>query len=162
MAKRKLVTAGKYTPARLTDNEEFALLELEEKLKERKARKTQLSMYLPSVLDQVKAALIISMPMEEIKEKYGVPTRVIMALQKKYNPKLRKTRHLKKYDKLYYADQMSREGCTEEQIAKFLDLTIKGFRYIWNERAIDIPLTPRKGMPKHWKDFPHFPYTGIN
>ena len=67
MAKRKLVTAGKYTPARLTDNEEFALLELEEKLKERKARKTQLSMYLPSVLDQVKAALIISMPMEEIK-----------------------------------------------------------------------------------------------
>ena len=35
MAKRKLVTAGKYTPARLTDNEEFALLELEEKLKEK-------------------------------------------------------------------------------------------------------------------------------
>ncbi|QLJ22879.1 hypothetical protein HZZ08_09645 [Serratia marcescens] len=69
MAKRKLVTAGKYTPARLTDNEEFALLELEEKLKERKVRKTQLSMYLPSVLDQVKAALIISMPMEEIKER---------------------------------------------------------------------------------------------
>ncbi|WP_149542630.1 hypothetical protein, partial [Serratia marcescens] len=89
MAKRKLVTAGKYTPAHLTDNEEFALLELEEKLKERKARKTQLSMYLPSVLDKVKAALIISMPMEEIKEKYGVPIRVIMTLQKKYNPKLR-------------------------------------------------------------------------
>ncbi|WP_223145432.1 hypothetical protein, partial [Serratia marcescens] len=61
--------------------------------------------------------------------------------------------------KLYYADQMIKEGIPEEQIAKFLDLTIKGFRYIWNERTIDIPLTPRKGMPKHWKDFP---YTGIN
>ncbi|BAO34139.1 TPA: hypothetical protein K8N54_004233 [Serratia marcescens] len=155
MAKRKLVTAGKYTPAHLTDNEEFALLELEEKLKERKARKTQLSMYLPSVLDKVKAALIISMPMEEIKEKYGVPIRVIMSLQKKYNPKLRKTRHLKKYDKLYYADQMIKEGIPEEKIANFLDLSVKGFRYIWSERIIDIPLTPRKGMPKHWKEFPY-------
>ncbi|MGV4938039.1 hypothetical protein ACVCGZ_19660 [Serratia nematodiphila] len=153
MAKRKLVTAGKYTPAHLTDNEEFALLELEEKLKERKARKTHLSMYPPDVLDQVKAALILSMPMEEIKEKYGVPTRVIMTLQKKYNPKLRKTRHLKKGDKLYYADQMIKEGIPEEKIANFLDLSVKGFRYIWNERIIDIPLTPRKGLPKHWKEF---------
>lgn len=159
MATRKLVKAGKYTPAHLTDNEEFALLELEEKLKERKARKTQLSMYHPDVLDKVKAALILSMPMEEIKEKYGVPTQVIMTLQKKYNPKLRKTRHLKKGDKLYYANQMIKEGIPEEQIAKFLDLSVEGFRYIWNERTIDIPLTPRKGMTKHWKGFPR---TGIN
>ncbi|BEN01837.1 hypothetical protein SMETH2_19680 [Serratia marcescens] len=159
MATRKLVKVGKYTPAHLNDNEEFSLLELEEKLKERKASKTKLSMYSSDVLDQVKAALILALPLEEIKEKYKVPISVIMTLQKKYNPKLRKSHHLKKEDKLYYTDHMIKDGCTEEPIAKFLDLTIKGFRYFWNERAIDIPSAPRKGLPKHWKEFP---YTGIN
>lgn len=151
-SKRKLVKVGKYVPVRLSDNEEIAIQELAAKLEERKTDKLHLSTYPPEIITKVKAALICSIPMEEIKRRYHAPTKLIMHLQKKYNPKLRKTYHFKMVDKLYYGNQMINEGRSVEEIAKFLDFSVKGWRCIWDGKMMDIPTRPSKGMPDHWKN----------
>ena len=137
----------------LTVEDERLVEEIAARLSERKSRKIALAKYPVETLKRVKSMLVQQVPMATICKLCGVPSSVVIKLQKDYNPKLRKRFHLNQGDKVYYIRQMLADNCTPEQIAKFLDLSVRGFISWWKHRKNDTADQPTKGRPSHYTGF---------
>ncbi|CAI1722567.1 Uncharacterised protein [Serratia quinivorans] len=137
----------------LTVEEDRLVEETAARLSERKSRKIALAKYPVETIKKVKAMLVAGVPMTSICNSCNVPTSVVIKLQKDFNPRLRKRFHLNQSDKVYYIRQMLADNCTPEQIARFLDLSIQGFKSWWSYRKNDTADQPTKGRPSHYTGF---------
>lgn len=93
----------------LTVEDERLVEEIAARLSERKARKIALAKFPIETLKRVKSMLVQQVPMATICRLCGVPTSVVIKLQKDFNPRLRKRFHLNQSDKVYYIRQMLAE-----------------------------------------------------
>ncbi|HCK02107.1 MAG TPA: hypothetical protein DHV72_19090 [Serratia grimesii] len=137
----------------LTVEDERQVEEIAARLSERKSRKIALAKYPVETLKRVKSMLVQQVPMATICKICGVPSSVVIKLQKDFNPKLRKRFHLNQSDKVYYIRQMLADHVSPEQIAKFLDLSVQGFKSWWSYRKNDTADQPTKGRPQHYTGF---------
>ncbi|MGX1956143.1 hypothetical protein [Serratia proteamaculans] len=137
----------------LTVEDERLVEEIAARLSERKSRKIALAKYPVETLKKVKSMLVQQVPMATICKLCGVPSSIVIKLQKDFNPKLRKRFHLNQSDKVYYIRQMLADHVSPEQIAKFLDLSIQGFISWWSHRKNDTADKPTKGRPSHYTGF---------
>ncbi|CAI2793985.1 Uncharacterised protein [Serratia grimesii] len=137
----------------LTVEDERQVEEIAARLSERKSRKIALAKYPVETLKRVKAMLVQQVPMATICKLCGVPTSVVIKLQKDFNPRLRKRFHLNQSDKVFYIRQMLADHVSPEQIAKFLDLSVRGFKRWWPYHKNDTADQPTKGRPQHYTGF---------
>ncbi|MBH2726499.1 hypothetical protein I5Q12_19770 [Serratia marcescens] len=138
----------------LTVEEDRLVEEIASRLSERKARKIALAKYPVETLKKVKAMLVQQVPMATICKLCGVPSSVVIKLQKDFNPRLRKRFHLNQSDKVFYIRQMLADNCSPAKIAKFLDLSIQGFVSWWKHHKNDHTKDqPTKGRPLHYTGF---------
>jgi len=78
----------------LTVEDERLVEETAARLSERKSRKIALAKYPVETLKRVKSMLVQQVPMATICKLCGVPSSVVIKLQKDFNPRLRKRFHL--------------------------------------------------------------------
>ncbi|HGM5487558.1 TPA: hypothetical protein ACKP0H_004290 [Serratia marcescens] len=138
----------------LTVEDERQVEEIAARLSKRKSRKIALAKYPVETLKRVKSMLVQQVPMATICKLCGVPSSVVIKLQKYFNPRLSKRFHLNQSDKIVYTRQMILDNCTPAQIAGFLDLSVRGFISWWKHRCKDHAKDqPTKGLPQHYTGF---------
>lgn len=138
----------------ITDSEDSRISEIEEKLRERKARKVRLSDYAPHIVSAVRSALVQGRSLDRICKLYAVPAALVLHLQRTYNKRFRRKHFLSGRDKIFYVTQMQSEGKTDEQIAEFLDLSLNGYRQWWRRfREYPVPTSPSPEKPSHYSQF---------
>lgn len=114
VARVKEPARKKYVPATLTDEESRRIDDLVAMLEERKTKKVHLELYDPLVLQNVRTSLVSGVPLQTICKRYSVPAALVLNLQTRYNPHLRKLNQFNTVDKLFYGWMMINDGYTDQ------------------------------------------------